>query len=366
MHNSNLKILGGIVALLILGLMQWIPSTALGAPPTQAAPCAENYTVQADDWLSKIADKFLGDAQAYPVIFEATNQQHTADNAFALIENANLIEVGWQLCIPSSEQAELLLTQTSTASAALEPADLTLFAAASLTEAFTEIGQNFEVAYPGVTVTFNFAGSQQLAQQLGQGAPADVFASANNTQMDVAIEAGRVISGTQQTFVYNRLTVIYPIDNPMRLNQLEDLANPDLHLILAATEVPVGRYSLEFLDKAADDVAFGTPFKDQVLNNIVSYEPNVKVVLTKIALGEGDAGIVYSSDVTPDVADQVGHIEIPDALNTIAAYPIAAISDSRYPTQAAAFTAYILSPEAQAVLARYGFIARMESKASTP
>ena len=366
MQKKSFKMLGGIVVLLILGLIQWATSTVLGAHPLQSDACTEVYTVQADDWLSKIADKFLGDTLAYPSIFAATNQQHMIDDAFAQIENADLIEVGWQLCIPSSEQAELLLAETSAAPVALEPADLTVFAAASLTESFTEIGQIFETAHPGVHVTFNFAGSQQLAQQLGQGAPADVFASANNTQMGVAIEAGRVISGAQQTFVRNRLTVIYPVDNPAGLSQLGDLANPDLHLILAAAEVPVGRYSLEFLDKAAQAPDFGPTFKDQVLNNVVSYEPNVKVVLTKIALGEGDTGIVYSSDVTPDVADQVGQIEIPDALNTIAAYPIAVVSDSRFPTQAEAFTEYILSPEAQEVLARYGFISTVGNIAATP
>ena len=358
--------LGGIVGLLILSFIQGTPPTGVDAVSAQSAACAEVYTVQADDRLSKIADKFLGDDLAHSAIFEATNQQHTINDAFALIDNADIIEVGWQLCIPNREQAELLLAQTSTAPVALEPADLTIFAAASLTESFTEIGRIFEAVHPGVHVTFNFAGSQQLAQQLGQGAPADVFASANSSQMDVAIETGRIISGTQQAFVRNRLTVIYPIDNPMSLSQVGDLATPDLHLILAAAEVPVGRYSLEFLDKAAQDPAFGTPFKDQVLGNVVSYEPNVKVVLTKIALGEGDAGIVYSSDITPDVADQVGQLEIPDALNTIAAYPIAAVSDSRYPTQAAAFTAYILSPEAQLVLARYGFISTAGNIAATP
>lgn len=350
-----------LAALFIVTLTQWPAAITWSAPTAQSDACAEVYTVQADDWLSKIADKFLGDVLAYPAIFEATNQQHAVDSTFALIENADMIEVGWQLCIPTGSQAETLLAKTD-APAELEPADLTVFAAASLTEAFTEIGQQFQAAHPGVTVTFNFAGSQQLAQQLGQGAPADVFASANNTQMGVAIEAGRVISGTQQTFVRNRLTVVYPADNPASLSQLQDLAKPNLRLIMAAAEVPVGRYSLEFLDKSAQDPAFGDAFKEQVLGNVVSYEPDVKVVLTKIALGEGDAGIVYTSDVTPEVAGQLGQIEIPDELNTIASYPIAVVNNSKYPAQAAAFVAYILSPAAQEVLARYGFISTITTK----
>lgn len=241
-------------------------------------------------------------------------------------------------------------------SSPLEPADLTVFAAASLTEAFTQVGQAFEVDHPGVTVTFNFGGSQQLAQQLNQGAPADVFASANNTQMGGAIAGGRVISGSQQAFVRNRLVVVYPADNPANLTGLPDLTQPGLRLILAAAEVPVGRYSVEFLDKAAQDPTFGEAFKTQVLANVVSYEQNVKVVLTKVVLGEGDAGIVYTSDVTPDVSDQVGRLEIPDALNTIAVYPIAPVSDAVYPVQAQAFVDYVLSPAGQAVLAEFGFI----------
>jgi molybdate transport system substrate-binding protein len=196
-----------------------------------------------------------------------------------------------------------------------------------------------------------------LAQQLGQGAPADIFASANKKQMEVAIlEAGRVISGTERTFVRNRLVVIYPADNPAGLTQLQDLTRPGLKLILAAQEVPVGQYSLDFLDKAAQDPAFGATFKEDVLKNVVSYEENVKSVLTKVSLGEGDVGIVYTSDISGDGAAQVGRLDIPDPLNTIASYPIAVVGDSAYPTQAQAFVEFVLSPIGQEVLARYGFI----------
>ena len=173
-----------------------------------------------------------------------------------------------------------------------------VFAAASLTEPFGEIGKSFEAAHPGVTVVYNFAGSQQLAQQINAGAPADVFASANKKQMGATIDAGSVISGTQQIFARNRLVVIYPKDNPAGLKDLNDLANPGLKLVLAAKEVPVGQYTLDFLDKAAADPALGTTFKDAVLKNVVSYEDNVKNVLTKVALGEADAGIVYLSDIS--------------------------------------------------------------------
>jgi molybdate transport system substrate-binding protein len=346
-----------LIVIILLSVL--VPATVLAAPLAQEIACAEEYTVQVDDWLSKISEKLLGNVLAYPAIAEATNQKHAGDDSFAEISHPDVIEVGWKLCVPGAEDAQALLGGTAAPEAAmapLEPANLNIFAAASLTEAFNEIGQNFTAEHPGVTFTFNFAGSQQLAQQLGQGAPADVFASANRTQMNVAIEAGRVVSGTEQTFVRNRLVVIYPTDNPAGITQLQDLARPGIKLILAAKEVPVGQYSLDFLNKAITDTAFSPTYMDDVLKNVVSYEENVRSVLTKVSLGEGDAGIVYTSDISGEGADKVGRLDIPNHLNTIASYPIAVVSDSAYPTQAQAFMDYILSPAAQEVLVKYGFI----------
>lgn len=261
-------------------------------------------------------------------------------------------------CIPTAENAQAILSSPTAGSTttALEPANLTVFAAASLTDAFNEIGQNFSAEHPGLTFSFNFAGSQQLAQQLGQGAPADVFASANKTQIGKTIEAGRIISGTERTFARNRLVVIYPQDNPAGLTQLQDLAKPSLKLVFAAKEVPVGQYSLDFLNKAITDTAFSPTYMDEVLKNVVSYEDNVKSVLAKVALGEADAGIVYTSDISGDNAGKVSRLDIPDNLNVIAGYPIAVISDSAYPVQAQAFVDYVLSPAGHAILAKYAFI----------
>jgi len=233
---------------------------------------------------------------------------------------------------------------------------LTVFAAASLAEAFEEIKADFEAVHPGVVIVYNFGGSNALAQQLGQEAPADLFASANASQMQVAIEAGRIIGGTSRVFVHNRLVVVVPTGNPGGVATLQDLARPGLMIVLAAAEVPVGQYALDFLDKAATDPAFGPAFKDDVLANVVSYEENVRAVLTKIVLGEGDAGIVYASDISGDSADQVERLDIPDDLNTVASYPIGVIQDSTNPDLAQAFMEYVLSPEAQAVLASHGFI----------
>lgn len=234
--------------------------------------------------------------------------------------------------------------------------ELIVFAAASLTDAFGEIATNFQAEHPETTIVYNFAGSQQLAQQLGQAAPADVFASANGTQMKVAIEAGRVVSGTQRTFVRNRLVVIYPVDNPAGITTLQDLAKPGIKLVLAAPEVPVGGYSLAFLDKASTTVEFGSAYSETVISNVVSYEENVRSVLSKIVLGEADAGIVYTSDVFGDAAAQVSQLAIPDELNTLASYPIAAVADSAHPALAQAFFDYVLSPKGQGILADFGFI----------
>lgn len=234
--------------------------------------------------------------------------------------------------------------------------ELVVFAAASLTDAFAEIATNFQAEHPDTTIVYNFAGSQQLAQQLGQGAPADVFASANGTQMNVAIEAGRVVSGTQRTLVRNRLVVIYPVDNPAGITTLQDLAKPGLKLVLAAPEVPVGGYSLAFLDKASATVEFGSAYSETVVSNVVSYEENVRSVLSKVILGEADAGIVYTSDVFGDAAEQVGQLAIPDELNTLASYPIATIADSGNPALAQAFLDFVLSAKGQSSLADYGFI----------
>lgn len=264
--------------------------------------------------------------------------------------------------LPSVTEASVLASVTEEAnSEAIEPAgELVVFAAASLADAFTQIATDFQSAYPETTIIYNFAGSQQLAQQLRQGAPADLFASANGRQMEVAIEAGRIVSGTQRTFARNRLVVITPADNPAEINTLRDLAKPDVKLVIATAEVPVGGYSLDFLEKASATVAYGNSYSQTVIANVVSYEENVRSVLSKVVLGEADAGIVYSSDLTLNTS-QINRIDIPDELNTAAAYPIAPIAGSKNPALAQAFVDYILAAEGQTVLGNYGFIPTLDT-----
>ena len=232
-------------------------------------------------------------------------------------------------------------------------AALTVFAAASLTDAFGEIAGLFEAANPGVTTVFNFAGSNQLATQINEDAPVDVFASANTAQMNAAVESGRIDAAAPVIFVTNRLVVVIPADNPGNIVNLQDLAAPDTLIVLAVEEVPVGRYSLEFLDLASADPAFGESFREDVLANVVSYEENVRSVLNKVSLGEADAGIVYTSDLVG--IEGVSQVEIPDALNVLAEYPLAILNDSPNADMARAFISYILSPEGQQVLSDYGF-----------
>ncbi len=232
---------------------------------------------------------------------------------------------------------------------------LSVSAAASLAEAFNEIGALFQGEHPGVQVQFNYAGSQQLVQQLAQGASADVFASASEEHMRLAVESGRVASGAEKTFARNRLAIIYPADNPAQLRSAQDLARPGLRLVMAAAEVPAGRYAREFLDKASADPAFGPGFGPGVLNNVVSYEENVKAVVSKVALGEADAGIAYASDAIGSSSGKIGLLQIPDQVNVTATYPIALVADSRQPGLAEEFIQLVLSTEGQEILARHGF-----------
>jgi len=237
---------------------------------------------------------------------------------------------------------------------------LTIFAAASLTDAFNEIGAEFQKANPGVTPKFNFAASSALRTQLEQGAKADVFASADQIQMDNAKKAG-VIEGTDQLFVKNKLVVIHPTGNPAGIKAARDLANPNVKFVLTDKAVPIGAYARAALEKMAADPQFGADFDDKVLGNLRSEEANVRAVVTKVQLGEADAGIVYASDVTPSVSRDVQSILIPDPFNTIATYPIAVVKDGSNPASARAFIEFVRGATGQEILKRNNFIVDSET-----
>lgn len=215
---------------------------------------------------------------------------------------------------------------------------ITVFAASSLTDAFTEMGRAFATANPGVDVEFNFAASSELAGQIAEGAPADVFASADTANMD-KLAADEAPSTEPAIFATNRLAIAVAPGNPLGIESLADLARSDTTVVLCAEQVPCGRLAREVLNAADVDV---TPR---------SLEENVKAVVTKIALGEADAGIVYVTDVLAASADLEG-VSIPEDGNVVSELPIAAIDGG---ATAAAFVDFVIGPEGGVILERYGF-----------
>jgi molybdate transport system substrate-binding protein len=230
---------------------------------------------------------------------------------------------------------------------------LIVYAASSLTGALNDIGKAFQAANPGTQVVFNFAGSQDLRTAIEQGAKADVFASADATNMDKLVSLG-LVQGQAQVFATNRLVVIVPRDNPAGIKDLRDLAKPNVKLDVADASVPVGNYTLQALDKLSADALFGADFKSRVLSRVVSKENNVKQVVSKVVLGEADAGVVYATDAQA-AADKLTALNIPDPFNIVATYPIAALKESAHPALADKFIAFMLSASGQTILRQYGF-----------
>jgi molybdate transport system substrate-binding protein len=226
---------------------------------------------------------------------------------------------------------------------------VSVFAAASLADAFGALAKLLEQQHPEWRVETQFAGSQQIAAQIEQGAKADVFASADQAWMRHLAERGRLAEPARE-FARNRLVVITPRAGAHRVGRLEDLAKPGVKLVLGAEAVPIGRYSREVLGKLAAAPGFGADFAERVLRNVVSQEENVKGVIAKVQLDEADAGIVYASDVSPKVADAVTMISIPAESNVIASYPIAVVKNAPNPAGARAFVALVFSPEGMAIL----------------
>jgi molybdate transport system substrate-binding protein len=227
-----------------------------------------------------------------------------------------------------------------------------VFAAASLTDAFKEIGAAFERGHPGTKVSFSFASSSLLRTQIEQGAPADVFASADPEQMEPLVRSAKVRDPAP--FARNRLVVVMPAANPGHVRQLRDLARHGLRLVMTAGQVPVGRYTRQVLARMSAPEALGAGFQQQVLANVVSQEANVRALLAKVELGEADAAIVYASDAV--AADgKVRMIQIPARFNQIAVYPVGVVAGSAVSQQASAFVQFLRSRPARSILKRYGF-----------
>jgi molybdate transport system substrate-binding protein len=219
---------------------------------------------------------------------------------------------------------------------------VTAFAAASLTSAFQAVAAAFEKTHPDAKVQLNLAGSSTLAQQIEQGAPADVFASADETNMQQLVKTG-AIAGTTQIFARNRLQIVVAPGNPKGITGLADLTKPGLTIALCGPTVPCGRYAAEAFHKAG------------VTAPASSQELDVKAVLNKVAMGEADAGIVYVTDVRA-AGSKVAGVDIPESSNVVARYPIAVVKDAPNLAAAITFMDYVLSPDGQQVLARFGFL----------
>lgn len=215
---------------------------------------------------------------------------------------------------------------------------VTVLAASSLTDAFREAGEAYEASHPGTDLRFSFAGSPSLAAQVRQGAPADVLATADRrTMRSVAAE-----TGTPEVFATNRLTVVTAPGNPHGIDGLRDLADPGLTVVLAAEDVPVGAYSRDVLSQRNVDV------------EPMSLEPNVRAVLSKVELGEADAGIVYETDAR-SAGNTVGQVAVPAPHNAVASYPAAVLATSHHPEEAAAFLRWLRSEDGFAHLREQGF-----------
>jgi molybdate transport system substrate-binding protein len=227
--------------------------------------------------------------------------------------------------------------------------EITVFAASSLSDAMDDLADAFEAANPGVTILRHYASSSQLAAQLIEGVQADVLASANEIQMEHVVSAGLTVPESV-IFTTNHLTICIPIENPGQIISPTDLAKPGISLILAAPDVPIRVYSDRVIEMLGDE-----QFQAAVYQNLVSEEVNVRQIVAKVALGEVDAGIVYTSDITPDVADRIEQIIIPGEFNLTAFYPIARLSESGNGTLAQSFIEFVLSPDGQAILTNWGF-----------
>ena len=241
----------------------------------------------------------------------------------------------------STGSAATTAAPSATTTASGVTGSITVFAASSLTKSFNAIGAAFSVANPGAKVTFSYDASSALVQEVIQGAPADVFASADTSNMDRLTKAG-LNASTPAVFATNILEIIVAKGNPKAITGVSSLASPNLKVVLCAAAVPCGKYADQALAKANVKV---TP---------VSLEANVKAVVTKVTSGEADAGIVYATDVEAAGGAAQG-VAIPADVNVVAKYPIASVKNSKSPGVDAAFIAFVTGPEGQAILAKYGF-----------
>ena len=233
-----------------------------------------------------------------------------------------------------------------------EPVELTIYGAASLKGALEAAKAAYETAYPGTTVTLSTGSSAALETQIEQGAPADVFLSADTTNPKKLVDAG-LADGAAVTFAGNELTVIVPTDNPAGITSPKDLARSGVKVIAAGDEVPITKYATQLVDNLAKEAGYPADFAAKYTANIASKEEDVKSVVAKIEIGEGDAGIVYVTDAK--ASTKVTTIDVPPSANVPATYAGVVVKASKNAAAAKAFLDWFAGPDGQAILSSFGF-----------
>ncbi len=247
-------------------------------------------------------------------------------------------------------------TVTATPTPAPQNVTLTVFAAASLSSAFNETITQYETAHPNVNIVPQYAGTQVLVTQVQQGAQADVFASASTSYMNTLVKGGYMVNSSVANFTENKLALIVPTNNPANISSLSDLNKSGIKIVICAPSVPCGSYTLQVLNKTANNSAYGPAFKTGVMANVVSQETDVNSAVSKIALGEADVAFVYQSDVPASMQSQIKVITLPDNVNVLAVYPIGVLAQSKNQAVAQDFENYVLSANGTAILDKYHFI----------
>jgi molybdate transport system substrate-binding protein len=232
---------------------------------------------------------------------------------------------------------------------------LTVFTAASLTGAFTDIGKAYEAENENVRIDLVFDGSQALRTQIEQGANPDIFVSASEKHMKALQGGGLMDDDTVAVFLGNSMALIVPADNPVGITGLADLAEPGTKIVIGTKDVPFGDYTRQVLDKMAADPAYGEAYREAVMENVISEETAVSSVVPKLTLGEADAAFVYKSDVSKDDLEKVSRIEVPAEYNVMATYPLGILAESPHKTEAESFIAFVRGPDGSAILTEYGF-----------
>jgi molybdate transport system substrate-binding protein len=232
---------------------------------------------------------------------------------------------------------------------------LTVFCGAGLTGALTEVGWIYE-NQSNMSIKFNFDGVPALRAQIEQGAYADALISANLKHMNALKSEGFIDNQSVKIFARNKVAIIVPNDNPANITDLKDLAVPGIKILMGIKDLPAGDYALMVLEKLAADPEYGPSYRESVLANVVSQETTVNRIVSKVALGEADAGFAFISDVSPQMRGKVTRILIPDKYNVVGDFPVGVLSQSKYPQESKALIDVLMSKEGQSILDKYGFI----------